>query len=899
MDEDDYDDIHIEREKKRKRKNRDKDDDAGDGIDDSQRIVPKMKLVTPGGESSSATRPSDALNSKSKLKLKKVDPRIQTVFENCSKTNHRSLLVIIGDNGKYQIPNIHSFISRTQVKARPSVLWMYKEELSFSTHKKKRMRQVKKMIQRGLYDHERDDPFELFIASTKIRWGYYRESHKILGQTFGMCVLQDFEALTPNLLARTIETVEGGGAVVVLLKTMDSLRQLYSLIMDVHARFRTESNNIVTPRFNERFILSLAGCETCVVMDDELNILPISRYVREISPVSAEESQREEMRLEELSNLKKSLADTQPAGSLVSLAKTRDQAKAILTFIEAISEKSLRSTVILTAARGRGKSAALGVGLASAIAYGYSNIFVTAPSPENLGTVFEFLFKAFEALKYKEHIDYQVVRSSDPEHGNAVIRVNVFHEHRQTIQYVQPHESSALAQAELVAIDEAAAIPLPLVRKLMGKYLVFLSSTINGYEGTGRSLSLKLISELRSAVDTAASSTIQNGDAAETESDWRTNPFMYKTRERKAMEAAKEKEEEDDDEDETDKTENDEASKTIKTTKSATQTLREIELEEPIRYGESDPVEKWLHKLLCLDATKMNLKLSRPAPHPSSCELFAVDRDTLFAFHKVSEAFLQRIMALFVSSHYKNSPNDLQLLSDNPSHRVFVLLETPSNSKKEQDKAGDSLPDILCVIQVALEGGIGNQSVKDNFDSGTRASGDLIAWTVAQQFQANQFAAMRGARVVRIATHPSATRMGYGKRALELLKKWYQLELSSLDESDDVYSQNNGFEQGFGREDDSNGKEQRSLKTEAIKPRKGLRPLLVPLYELRPPNLDYLGVSYGLTQHLFDFWGKCNYRPVYLRQTANEITGEYTCIMVSPTEGSNLATNADNGWLEK
>jgi tRNA(Met) C34 N-acetyltransferase TmcA len=39
--------------------------------------------------------------------------------------------------------------------------------------------------------------------------------HKVLGNTFGMCVLQDFEALTPNLLARTIETVEGGGVVVV------------------------------------------------------------------------------------------------------------------------------------------------------------------------------------------------------------------------------------------------------------------------------------------------------------------------------------------------------------------------------------------------------------------------------------------------------------------------------------------------------------------------------------------------------------------------------------------------------------------------------------------------------------------------------------------------------------
>ena len=46
-----------------------------------------------------------------------------------------------------------------------------------------------------------------------------------------MLVLQDFEAITPNLLARTIETVEGGGVVVLLLKTMTSLRQLYDMTM--------------------------------------------------------------------------------------------------------------------------------------------------------------------------------------------------------------------------------------------------------------------------------------------------------------------------------------------------------------------------------------------------------------------------------------------------------------------------------------------------------------------------------------------------------------------------------------------------------------------------------------------------------------------------------------------
>ena len=59
----------------------------------------------------------------------------------------------------------------------------------------------------------------------------------------------------------------------------------------------------------------------------------------------------------------------------------------------------------LTAGRGRGKSAALGISIASAIVYGFSNIFVTAPSPENLTTVFEFIFKGLDALNYKEHTE--------------------------------------------------------------------------------------------------------------------------------------------------------------------------------------------------------------------------------------------------------------------------------------------------------------------------------------------------------------------------------------------------------------------------------------------------------------------------------------------------------------
>ncbi len=52
-------------------------------------------------------------------------------------------------------------------------------------------------------------------------------------------------------------------------------------------------------------------------------------------------------------------------------------------------------------------------------------------------------------------------------------------------------------------------------------------------------------------------------------------------------------------------------------------------------------------------------------------------------------------MALFISSHYKNSPNDLQLLSDAASHLIFVLLAPLPPGKAE-------LPDILAAVELSL-----------------------------------------------------------------------------------------------------------------------------------------------------------------------------------------------------
>lgn len=81
----------------------------------------------------------------------------------------------------------------------------------------------------------------------------------------------------------------------------------------------------------------------------------------------------------------------------------------------------------------------------------------------------------------------------------------------------------------------------------------------------------------------------------------------------------------------------------------------------------------------------------------SSLSSYCVNRDTLFSYHKASEEFLHRLMSLYVASHYKNTPNDLQLLSDAPAHHIFVLLGPVH-------PASTSLPEILCVLQVGCEG---------------------------------------------------------------------------------------------------------------------------------------------------------------------------------------------------
>jgi N-acetyltransferase 10 len=109
----------------------------------------------------------------------------------------------------------------------------------------------------------------------------------------------------------------------------------------------------------------------------------------------------------------------------------------------------------------------------------------------------------------------------------------------------------------------------------------------------------------------------------------------------------------------------------------------------------------------------------------------------------------------------------------------------------------------------------------------------------------------------------------------------------------------------FQEDSESEGTTHKKLLREPIKPRKKTPNLLVPVSDCPPDRLHWLGVSFGTTPSLFNFWRKAHFRLVYLRQTANDITGEHTVIMLrelpSPphlSNGRELAPQWTRGFVE-
>lgn len=129
----------------------------------------------------SAPPPTTSSGSSGSSTKKKVDNRVRGLLEHCVANNERSFFVILGDRGREQIVNLYFMLSKLSTrKQSQQILWCYKKELGFSSHKKSRARELKKKIARGEYDANVEDPFELFTSATDIRYCYYKDTEQVL-----------------------------------------------------------------------------------------------------------------------------------------------------------------------------------------------------------------------------------------------------------------------------------------------------------------------------------------------------------------------------------------------------------------------------------------------------------------------------------------------------------------------------------------------------------------------------------------------------------------------------------------------------------------------------------------------------------------------------------------------
>jgi N-acetyltransferase 10 len=135
--------------------------------------------------------------------------------------------------------------------------------------------------------------------------------------------------------------------------------------------------------------------------------------------------------------------------------------------------------------------------------------------------------------------------------------------------------------------------------------------------------------------------------------------------------------------------------------------------------------------------------------------------------------------------------------------------------------------------------------------------------------------------------------MGYGSRAIDLLISYFQGSVSSSVLPVGEF----GGEGGDGSRESAEAHETADLTTEVIAPKAKLPPLLVSLEDRPCERLHWLGVSFGLTDQLLNFWSRKGFKVVYLRQTPNDLTGEHSTIMLREMDCSDVEEAPEAGWL--
>ncbi len=444
---------------------------------------------------------------------------------------------------------------------------------------------------------------------------------RALGGEFGAAIVSLEGLVRPNVLAGIAETVKGGGFLALVAPPLDSWDPGPPGGRGFYRRYLLSSIRRC------RLHLWLEECGGSVKVVSESLKAPAARPDGESWEIKSRVG---------------------VPRRLMGLARTYSQALAL----EA-GARFLRSgarTFFVRGDRGRGKSFLVGLLLALAIYWhAIGRAVVVGPSPLSVQSLLRGLLAGLEALGLEGR--FKVVES-----GGDVVRVSGpwFR-----VSYEPPDTAEP---APMTVVDEAAAVGVARVRRLSwrgGKIIV--STTVHGYEGSGRSFA-KLLP-----------------------------PLLPKP-------------------------------------------LVDVELVEPVRYPQGDPLEEWVYDTFLLKA--------EPSSPPDGFEPREVSMEIVDP-GSLSPEDLGQLYGILVQAHYRNMPDDILAIMDSPHHTVHAL------------RAGRVYIAVADVVEES-----------DSVDREARIALERI------KLLSGEDSTLKAFRVSRIAVHPDLQRRGLGSRLLLAIEAW-------------------------------------------------------------------------------------------------------------------------------
>lgn len=263
-----------------------------------------------------------------------------------------------------------------------------------------------------------------------------KQSKQWLGQEFDMVVINALQGLSANTLGALSGTVKGGGILVIIAPPAWRFPNISSPFYHRLGRLFLDPNVMLIQQSQPVELLSLAA------IPDYFSTAQIFTDV----------------------NLQR--------GCL-----TAGQADAVDAIIKVATGHSKRP-LVLSADRGRGKSAALGIAAAELLQTRTIRIAVTAPSFACADTVFKLA-------------KLRLVTAEQPQRHQLYYGAS-------QLEFVAADEIvNRASEFDFIMVDEAAAIPAPILMALLAHHnrLIF-ATTIHGYEGTGRGFEIKFKQQL-------------------------------------------------------------------------------------------------------------------------------------------------------------------------------------------------------------------------------------------------------------------------------------------------------------------------------------------------------------------------------------------------------------------